>query len=1104
MTEGQNTFSQANTFVNLETVRGTVSAKAVYFSKIAKQLKGKALHLVILETKKQALFFSSDLYNFFGDESVFFLPLSGGKNSKDSLKGVSEKVQRTAALTAIENFFSKTAAEDLPQLLSTSTSVDIPETLMDRKTGRDQTVVVTYLESLAEKVLRKKTTRENVLSLAVGQRVSHETLKELLQSIGFVKADFVTRPGEFALRGSIIDIFSFADNRPYRVDFFGDEVESIAHFDVDSQRSADSLEQVEICPDLYENFEEKDYVDLADILPGKTVVWMENAFVEQSLGVAGYEKHLAPAEVKALPQPVFNKNFEILVHDIADKQAQGYKVNILSVNPNQVFRMQQVLREFSSSQAIIPPAFMDLSLHEGYVDCVSKNCYYTDHQIFERYHKIKVRREVAPAERLTINDLMSFNIGDYVVHIDHGIGQFGGLVKTVIGDKVQEAVKLIYRDGDVIFVSIHGIHRISKYKSGDGTPAKVNKLGTKAWETLKHKTKSKLKDIAADLIKLYSERMASKGFAFSPDNYLQQELESSFMYEDTADQQKATVAVKEDMESPHPMDRLICGDVGFGKTEIAVRAAFKAVCDSKQVALLVPTTILALQHYQTFSGRLKDFPCNVEYVSRQKTAQQMKEIGERLAAGKIDILIGTHRILNKNLHFKDLGLLIVDEEQKFGVSAKEKLRSLRSNVDTLTLSATPIPRTLQFSLLGSRDLSIISTPPPNRIPIATELIDFNEDTIRDIIRTEVDRGGQVFFLHNKVEDILSVEDIIRRICPGIRTCVAHGQMDGDELEKRIIDFIDGDYDVLICTTIIENGIDIPNVNTILINQAQNFGLSDLHQLRGRVGRSNRKAYCYLIVPPMTSISDDARRRLRAIETFSDLGSGFNIAMQDLDIRGAGNLLGAEQSGFIAEMGFETYQKILQEALIEARTEAGVYEEYEKALEKAAEADIKSRGKKASARTEFIYDCHIDTDIQALIPDDYINIPAEKIRLYKALDSMKTEEELKGFREEMEDRYGPLPVQTEELINIIRLRSLAIALGFEKIVLKKGIMLSYFVSNQLSAYYKSDVFVAILNFIQRPGLNFSLTEKDNKLYMKSSPVKTISQAVALLQKINENI
>ena len=1101
MSEGQFSFSQAHTFVSLENVKGTVSGKAVFFSKIAKGLSGKALHLVVMESKKQALFFSSDIYNFINDESVFFLPVSKFGNAQDSLKNASEKVQRTAALGAIEKFTAKSGGDNLPQLLEECRTVDITPELRDKKAGSEQTVVVCWIDSLREKVLRKKTTRDSIVTLAVGQRISHDFLKEVLQSMGFRKADFVTRPGEFALRGSIIDIFSFSDNQPYRVDFFGDEVESISHFDVDSQRSSDSLQQAEIFPDLSENFKEKDYVGIEEVLPVKTVVWMENAFVEQQLGVAGYEKRLLPEGTRTLPQPVFNKNFEILVRDIAEKQGQGYAVNILSVNPSQVFRMQQVLREFSNSQTFAPPAFLDLSLHEGYVDCISKKCYYTDHQIFERYHKIKVRREVAPAERLTINDLMSFNIGDYVVHIDHGIGQFGGLVKTVVGDKVQEAVKLIYRDGDVIFVSIHGIHRISKYKSADGAPAKVNKLGTKAWEALKHKTKSKLKDIAADLIKLYSERMGSKGFAFSPDSYLQQELESSFMYEDTADQQKATAAVKQDMESVHPMDRLICGDVGFGKTEIAVRAAFKAVCDNKQVALLVPTTILALQHYKTFSGRLADFPCTVEYLSRQKTAQQMKDIAERLAAGKIDILIGTHRILNKNLQFKDLGLLIIDEEQKFGVTAKEKLRSIRSNVDTLTLSATPIPRTLQFSLLGSRDLSIINTPPPNRIPINTEIIDFDEAVIRDVINSEIERGGQVFFLHNKVEDILAVEDIIRRICPGVRTCVGHGQMGGDEMEKVVTDFIDGDYDVLICTTIIENGIDIPNVNTILINQAQNFGLSDLHQLRGRVGRSNRKAYCYLIVPPMTSLSDDARRRLRAIETFTDLGSGFNIAMQDLDIRGAGNLLGAEQSGFIAEMGFETYQKILQEALVEARTEAGVYEEYERALEKAAQADS---GAEKASRMEFIYDCHIDTDISALIPDSYINIPAEKIRLYKALDSMKTEAELQGFREEMEDRYGPVPEPTAELINIIRLRSLAISLGFEKIVLKKGVMLAYFVSNQLSAYYKSDIFASILNFIQKPGLHFQLFEKENRLYVKVAPVNTISEAVALFQKINDNI
>lgn len=1108
MIEGQNSFSQANSYVALENVRGTVSAKAVFVSKLAKGLSADALHLVVLESKKAALFFCSDIYNFFEDDQIFLLPPSGKDSSNESLKGASAKVQRTAALQAIEEFSAKKVNETLGQCMDSYKSLEIDSALLNKKTGKGQILVISYPEAIQEKVLKKKTTADNVMTIDVGSRIGYEFLKEMLQGLGFIRADFVTKPGEFALRGSIIDIFSFSDNKPYRVDFFGDEVESIAHFDVDSQRSCENLQQIKVYPDLYNGYEEKDYVSLAEILPSMAIIWTENSYVEEQLGVAGYEKRYAPSEIKTIPQPVFNKNFEILHKEISERQSEGFRVNILSVNSSQVFRLQQILREVSQEIAIIPPTFMDISLHEGYIDYGSKNCYFTDHQIFERYHKIKQRREVAPAERLTINDLMSFNIGDYIVHIDHGIGQFGGLVKTNITGKMQEAIKLIYKDGDVIFVSIHGIHRISKYKSKDGDPAKVNKLGTKAWETLKRKTKSKLKDIAGDLIKLYSERMATKGYSFSPDNYMQQELEASFMYEDTVDQQKATVAVKEDMESPYPMDRLICGDVGFGKTEIAVRAAFKAVCDSKQVAVLVPTTILAFQHFQTFCGRLKDFPCTIEYVSRQKSAGQMKEIAQKLKDGKIDILIGTHKLLSKNLKFKDLGLLIIDEEQKFGVGAKEKLRSLKSNVDTLTLSATPIPRTLQFSLLGSRDMSIISTPPPNRLPVSTEIIDFNEDTIREIINSEIERGGQVFFVHNKVEDILSVEDILRKICPGIRTCVGHGQMSGEQMEQVIMDFIDGNYDVLVCTSIIENGIDISNTNTIIINQAQNFGLSDLHQLRGRVGRSNRKAFCYLIVPPLTSISDDARRRLRAIETFSDLGSGFNIAMQDLDIRGAGNLLGAEQSGFIAEMGFETYQKILQEALSEARSEAGVYEEYEEARDKKAkEAEIglaAQQSSKGGKRTEYIYDCHIDTDIEVLIPDSYINIPAEKIRLYKALDSLHTEKELKEFKEELEDRYGPVPAPTLELMDIIRLRGLALCLGFEKIVLKKGVLLIYFISNAMSSYYKSPTFVAILNYIQNSKRKFILTEKDNKLYLKANDVKSIRAALMLLEDIDQNI
>jgi transcription-repair coupling factor (superfamily II helicase) len=668
------------------------------------------------------------------------------------------------------------------------------------------------------------------------------------------------------------------------------------------------------------------------------------------------------------------------------------------------------------------------------------------------------------------------------------VGKYGGLVKTNINGNVQEAIKLIYKDNDVIFVSIHGIHRISKYKSKDGEPPKVYKLGTKAWENLKNQTKTKVKDIAKDLINLYSERRETRGFAFSADNFLQNELESSFIYEDTPDQQKSILAVKDDMESICPMDRLICGDVGFGKTEVAIRAAFKAVCDSKQVAVLVPTTILSLQHYHTFHNRLKDFPCTVDYVSRLRSPKEMKDIKEKLEQGKIDILIGTHKLLGKEIKFKDLGLLIIDEEQKFGVTAKERLRQLKLSVDTLTLTATPIPRTLQFSLLGARDLSIINTPPPNRLPVHTEIIDFNEEYIKDIIDQEIERGGQVFFIHNKIEDILSVEDIIRRICPTVKTCIAHGKMESAVLEKKILDFIEGEYDVLISTTIIENGIDIPNANTMIINQAQNFGLSDLHQLRGRVGRSNVKAFCYLVIPSITSLSDDARRRLKAIETFSDLGSGFNIAMQDLDIRGAGNLLGAEQSGFIAEIGFETYQKILNEAL----SEMNFSEENKGDQPKHILQNIQ--------KLTYISDCQIDTDLEILIPDDYINIQAEKIRLYKELDGIQDEEILQKFTEEMQDRFGPIPYNFLELINIVRLRREAIQLGIERIVLKNGIMLAYFISNQMSPFYQSKIFSEILNNLQKYGRKYVLIEQNKKLYIKALSVNSVEKAVLVLQDI----
>ena len=751
----------------------------------------------------------------------------------------------------------------------------------------------------------------------------------------------------------------------------------------------------------------------------------------------------------------------------------------MSENRSQIERLRNIFSSYDLNLI-----YMEYTIQEGFIDHDGKICLYTDHQIFDRYRRIRLKRTVERSERLTMNDINSFKEGDYIVHIDHGIGRFGGLVKNRINGKVQEAIKLIYKDNDVLFVSVHGLHRISKYRSGDSTKTpKINKLGTGNWERLKSNAKSKVKDIAEDLIRLYSQRRVARGFAFSPDSFLQQEFESSFQYEETPDQIKAVEAVKKDMESSWPMDRLVCGDVGFGKTEVAMRAAFKAVADSKQVAVLVPTTILALQHYNTFKDRLRNFPCNIDYISRLRTPKEVADITERLKNGKIDIIVGTHRLLGKSIVFKDLGLLIIDEEQKFGVAAKETLRHLKLSVDTLTLTATPIPRTLQFSLLGARDLSIINTPPPNRLPIQTEIIDFNEDTIRDIINEEISRGGQVFFVHNRVKDIYEVEDIIRRIVPGVKTCVAHGQMEPKVLENKIIEYMSGDYDVLIATTIIENGIDIPNTNTIIINQAQNYGLSDLHQLRGRVGRSNRKAYCYLIVPPMTSLSDDARRRLDAIEAFSDLGSGFNIAMRDLDIRGMGNMLGAEQSGYIAEMGFETYQRILAEAFEEI---------------KGTVADLPGR---KEGDEVYVSDCVVDTDLEILIPDTYINITAEKIRLYKELDSISDEASLQRFIADIEDRFGPIPEEFKQLVFVVRLRMAARERGFEKIVLKNDTLVMYFISNSMSPFYRSSRFSDIIKTIQhKDARRYMLKENNDKLYITVKNVKTIEGAYNLIQKL----
>lgn len=1023
----------------------------------------RGVHLVILAGKDDAAGCVNDLYNIIGDDNVYFFPPSDVRTVKGTMKDMSAKVQRTAAISALEDFKSGSYKGDY-------------------------LIIVGYREAVEENIPDQGQIGQSVLKVSKGETVSFDKFQDDLYGMGFTRVDFVSRPGEYAVRGGIIDLFSFNNDKPYRIDFFGDEIDSIRMFDVNTQHTVgEVLDALSIYPSITDQD-----IPIYSAIPDDSVIWisgLEN-FSEDAAGVNRHKQvWLSPLhsiggadtviEFNTSPQPAFNKNFELLAADIRSRRADGYDVCIMSENRSQIERLRNI---FSSYDLVLN--YMEFTIQEGFIDHDGKKCLYTDHQIFDRYRRIRLKRTVERSERLTMNDINSFKEGDYIVHIDHGIGRFGGLVKNRINGKVQEAIKLIYRDNDVLFVSVHGLHRISKYRSGDSTkPPKINKLGTGNWERLKSSAKSKVKDIAEDLIRLYSQRRVAKGFAFSPDSFLQQEFESSFQYEETPDQIKAVEAVKKDMESSWPMDRLVCGDVGFGKTEVAMRAAFKAVADSKQVAVLVPTTILALQHYNTFKDRFRNFPCNIDYISRLRTPKEVADITERLKNGKIDIIIGTHRLLGKSITFKDLGLLIIDEEQKFGVAAKEALRHLKLSVDTLTLTATPIPRTLQFSLLGARDLSIINTPPPNRLPIQTEIIDFNEDTIRDIINEEIGRGGQVFFVHNRIQDIYEVEDIIRRIVPGVKTCVAHGQMDPKVLENKIIEYMSGDYDILIATTIIENGIDIPNTNTIIINQAQNYGLSDLHQLRGRVGRSSRKAYCYLIVPPMTSLSDDARRRLDAIEAFSDLGSGFNIAMRDLDIRGMGNMLGAEQSGYIAEMGFETYQRILAEAFEEI---------------KGTVTDLPGQKEEEDV---YVTDCVVDTDLEILIPDTYINITAEKIRLYKELDSISDEGSLQRFIADIEDRFGPIPEEFKQLIFVVRLRMAARERGFEKIVLKNGTLVMYFISNSMSPFYRSSRFSDIIKTIQHKDAGrYMLKENNDKLYITVKNVKTIEGAYNLIRKL----
>ena len=1025
------------------------------------QLEHEGFQMIVLPDKDSAEYCAADLYNLIEGDKVFFLPDSGKTLERSNYKSTLS-VQRTSAIGKI----------------------------LEYKKGR--LIIVTYPSALEEGIPDSRKISESVLHLSTGDEISHEGIIEAMFASGFQRVDFVAEPGQFAIRGAIVDIFSYSYNDPFRISFFGDEIDSITIFDCNTQLSKEKVESVEIYPDIASDGEDEDLASICSIIPEDAVIWLDSSdmyknkvfftelerfrriFMELPLSRQDEDA----VRFKISPQPVFNKNFELLTEDIRKRLEEGYKVCIYGEKQSQLERLKSIL---SQNGHILPEFVSGFNIHNGFIDHEDKICCYSDHEIFDRFHRVSIRRTVEKSEQLTLNDLTSFAIGDYIVHIDYGVGIFGGLVRMK-DDKgrMHEVVKLMYKDNDVVFVSVHALHKISRYKSKDSEPPKIHKLGSKAWQNLKASTKSKVKDIAKDLIQLYAKRKSVKGFAFSADTYMQQELESSFMYEDTPDQEKAVYAVKRDMEDDCPMDRLVCGDVGFGKTEVAVRAAFKAVADSKQVAVLVPTTILALQHFNTFRNRLKDLPCNIDYVSRLRTAKEISDIQKRLKAGTLDIVIGTHKLIGKGFEFKDLGLLVIDEEQKFGVSAKEKLRQLKASVDTLTLTATPIPRTLQFSLLGARDLSIISTPPPNRIPVQTEIMLFDHDEIRKIIDYELNRGGQIFFVHNRVEELQAIHDILHRLVPDMKICVAHGQMEPKVLENKILEFMAGDYDMLLCTTIIENGLDIPNANTIIINQAQNIGLSDLHQLRGRVGRSNRRSFCYLIVPPLVSITEDARRRLKAIESFSDLGSGFNIAMQDLDIRGAGNLLGAEQSGFITDMGFETYQKILAEAMEELGVETG----------------ISSKG----SSDNFVSDCTIETDQLALIPDTYIDMTAEKIRIYKELDSLSSEKEMEQMKKKLTDRFGTIPEELSRLFDIVRIRQLGQKLGFEKIIIKNGVMIAFFIYNSMSQYYRSDRFAKILESISiHPNL-FELKQNDNKLRIFVRNVDTLSKAYDILKKL----
>jgi transcription-repair coupling factor (superfamily II helicase) len=993
--------------------------------------------------------------------------------------------------------------------------------LIESSEKKDQVIITSYPEALTEKVATREKLEDNTLHLHVGEKISIDFIHEVLDEYGFELVDFVYEPGQYALRGSLVDIFSFTTENPHRIDFFGDEVESIRLFNAENQLSIANLNKITILPDL-ETKGAGNRISLIDSLERSSIIWCNDvALIAEKISAIydsvcsdpnnkdasalwmgseflnslskhsviefsqqSYYPNSKSYSFNTKPQPAFRKNFNLLGDNLKMYLAQEYQTIIFSDNDKQIERLKDIFKDTHQGIDFTP---VNKSIHAGFIDDELKLCYYTDHEIFDRYHKYRLHNYQSNKAVLSLKELRDLKPGDYIVHIDHGIGRFGGLEKIIQNGKTQEAIRLVYRDNDVLYITIHNLHRISKYKGKDDSPPKIYKLGSGAWEKLKTSTKKKVKDIAKDLIALYAKRKAQKGFRFSSDTYLQEELEASFIYEDTPDQVKATISVKKDMEKEMPMDRLICGDVGFGKTEVAIRAAFKAVNDNKQVAILVPTTILALQHHKTFKDRLNNFPCNIAHISRLIKPARQKKILEEVQAGKIDILVGTHRLIGKDVKFKDLGLLIIDEEQKFGVSAKEKLKALKVNVDTLTLTATPIPRTLQFSLMGARDLSVINTPPPNRHPIITELHTFNEDIIAEGINYEVSRGGQVFFINNRVQNIYEIEALIKRICPTVKTLVGHGQMEGSQLEKVMINFIDGDFDVLIATTIIESGLDIPNANTIFINNAQNFGLSDLHQLRGRVGRSNRKAFCYLMAPPLTSVTPEARRRLKAIEEFSDLGSGFHIALQDLDIRGAGNMLGAEQSGFITDIGYETYNRILDEAMHE--------------LKESEFKDLFSdENNEPAEKIRYVTDCNIDTDLEIHIPDNYVENMAERIRLYREIDSIQDIETLEKFKSDLSDRFGDIPDSAEAMFEVVKLRWMAMDLGFEKIILRNSKLIIHFIGNQLSPYYQSPVFSNILQFVQRKPQLFRMKEGANRLTLTIDNIMSISDCHKLFNQL----